>query len=142
MKYEHDDRVKTLYDELKAQEALVLNLNQRTTSLLGTLHNMSTRIQTTYNNFLFHANCTVGVAHAIQLMFTQVHKEALNDANYYYIISECLRAMKSKFDKKLPSTDQCLRKFIGQTRIMWDTWNEITPLPKTPFIFDYMVSKS
>ena len=22
---------------------------------------------------------------------------------------------------------------------MWDTWNEITPLPKTPFIFDYMV---
>src|SRR5260370_32635363 len=40
MKSKHDDRVKILYDKLKAQEALVLNLNGRTASLLGTLHNM------------------------------------------------------------------------------------------------------
>ena len=47
--------------------------------------------------------------------------------------------MKIKFDKKLPTTDQQLRNFIGQTRIMWDAWNEITPLLKTPFIFNYTV---
>src|SRR5260370_21734945 len=60
MKSKHDDQVKILYNELKAQEALVLNLNKRTTLLLGTLHNTSTRIQTTYDDFLFHADCTVG----------------------------------------------------------------------------------
>src|SRR6266478_2860997 len=70
-------------------------------------------------------------------MFTVIHEDHLMEEHYYHIISECLRAMKEKFDRMLPTADQKLRNFIANLRLMWDSWNEIVPLPKVPFIYDY-----
>jgi len=79
----------------------------------------------------------VDVARAVHLMFTELHEECLTEEHYYHIVSECLRAMRDKFNKMLPTADQKLRNFITNLRLMWDSWNDIVPLPKAPFIYDY-----
>ena len=137
MKMEHDDRIKILYEHLIDQDTLIKNLNERTTSLLGSLRDTSTRIQETYDNFLFHAHQSADVACAVKLMFTEIHEDALTMDHYYYIVMECLNAIQEKFTRKVPTTDQQLRNYVGNTRAMWDTWGEISPLPKLPYAMGY-----
>src|SRR5260221_5627043 len=137
MKMEHDDRIKILYECLIDQNALIKNLNERTTSLLGSLRDTSTRIQETYDNFLFHAHQSADVACAVKLMFTEIHEDALTMDHYYYIVMECLNAIQEHITRNVPTTDQWLRNYVGNTRTMWDTWGKISPLPKLPYARDY-----
>ncbi len=76
MKTENDDRIKILYECLIDQDALIKNLNERTTSLLGSLRDTSMRIQETYDDFLFHTHQSADVAHVVKLMFTEIHEDA------------------------------------------------------------------
>ena len=137
MKMEHDDRVKILYERLIDHDALIKNLNEQTMSLLGSLRDTSTRIQETYDDFLFHAHQSADVAHVVKLMFTEIHEDALTMDHYYYIVTECLNTVREKFAKKVPTTDQWLRNYVGNTRAMWDTWSKLSPLPKLPYAMDY-----
>src|SRR5260370_21934173 len=106
---------------------------------MHTLWGTASKIQTIHDGYIFHTDQSVDVARAVHLMFTELHEECLTEEHYYHyhIVSECLRAMKEKFDKMLPTADQKLRNFIANSRLMWNSWNEIVPLPKVPFIYDY-----
>src|SRR5260370_14155518 len=72
-------------------------------------------------------------------MLTELHEDILSpdDDDYYYIVSECLQAVYSKIEKKLPSDHPNHLNFVGHSQAMWDIWGEIFPIPDTPFLFDH-----
>ncbi|KAF8310919.1 uncharacterized protein EI90DRAFT_3138961 [Cantharellus anzutake] len=136
-KSEHDEWVKLLYEALKEQETLIYHLNERTMTLMGGLRESGTKIQLMHDRFQLQFTRTADAAHAVEKMFTATHEGELTNDDYYFIVLECLGVMQRRIGDGISTTDFRYRNFVAYTRLLWDAWGTIFPLPSILPPMDY-----